>query len=106
RYTALRRLATAAEDARSFERCAELWLAAGEQLLATRALARHDILADAAPSPVYRDVLSRLDTALVQRHPSLWGVSALGRIYCANAQELLDEADALARTIGPDASAA
>lgn len=106
RNAALRRVAGAAEQARSFERAAELWLAAGDQVLAARALARHDILGDAAPSATYRGVLSRIDTALVQRHPSLWGVSALARIYCVNAQELLDEADALARTIGPEASPA
>ena len=98
----LMRTAAAHEDAKRFQRAAELHLARGDQRAAAQALGKHEVIRDHAPSMEYARVLASLDRSLVQRYPRLWAVTALLRIFCVDTEELLDEAESIWRTLAPD----
>lgn len=100
----LARTAAAHEAAERFQRAAELHLVRGDQNAAAKALGRHEVIRDPAPSMQYARVLASLDHGLVQRYPRLWAVTALLRMFCIDTEELLDEAEALWRTLSPDVS--
>ena len=102
RIELLRRIAGVHEENERYQRAAELYLAAGDQHAAARALGRHEVLRDHSPSMHYARVLSSLDHQLVQRYPRLWGVTALLRVFCVDTEELLDEAESIWRTLAPD----
>jgi DNA-binding SARP family transcriptional activator len=98
----LAKAADAHMQAGRFQRAAELHLARGDQAAAARALGKHEVIRDHAPSMEYARVLSSLDRSLVQRYPRLWAVTALLRVFCVDTEELLDEAETLWRTLAPD----
>ncbi len=87
-----------------FPRAAELHLARGDKEAAARALGQHEVVRDPAPSMSYALVLSQLDQSLIQQYPRLWGVTALLRMFCVDAEPLLDEATAIWRLLSPDVS--
>ncbi len=100
----LARTAGVFEQAAKYQRAAELHLARGDHAAAARALGQHEVIRDHAPSMAYARVLASLDRSLVQRYPRLWAMTALLRVFCVDAEELLDEAESLWRTLAPSAS--
>lgn len=92
-------LAAISEREADYERQAELLLATGDRHAAAIALAKHDMLADPVPSMRYRAILMQLDRAVILRHPRLWAVGALARMYCEAVGPLLDEAELLWQTL-------
>jgi len=90
------------EEAKRYQRAAELHLARGDRPAAAKALGQHEVIRDHTPSMAYARVLASLDRSLVQRYPRLWAVTALLRIFCVDTEELLDEAESLWRTLAPD----
>lgn len=88
--------------AKRFPRAAELYLACGDQVAAAEALGKHEVISDHAPSMEYARVLASLDRGLVQSYPRLWGVTALMRMFCVPSEELLEEAEAIWRTLSPE----
>jgi DNA-binding SARP family transcriptional activator len=107
RYEDRRRgvLLTAAEAhtrAKEYQRAAELHLARGDHPAAAHALGQHEVIRDHTPSMEYARVLASLEHTLVQRFPRLWGVTAMLRIFCADTEELLDEAESIWRTLPPN----
>ena len=99
----LHALGTLYEHEHDFPRAAELLLAAGDAPNAARVLAEHEFLRDHSPRDEYLRVLSELDRVLVQRHPRLWAMTALARLWIAKTETLLDEAETLWRTLPADA---
>jgi len=93
------------EEAKRYQRAAELHLARGDHPAAAKALGQHEVIRDHTPSMAYARVLSSLDRTLIQRYPRLWAVTALLRIFCVDTEELLDEAESLWRTLAPSCSA-
>ncbi|HEY8315202.1 MAG TPA: BTAD domain-containing putative transcriptional regulator [Candidatus Baltobacteraceae bacterium] len=87
-----------------FQRAAELHLARGDRSAAANALGQHEVIQDHTPSMEYARVLSSLDRTLVQAYPRLWAVTALYRVFCVDTEELFDEAEALWRTLSPEAT--
>ncbi len=102
RAEVLMRAARTHEQAKRFQRAAELHLARGDRAAAAHALGQHEVIRDPTPSMQYARVLSSLDRSLVQRYPRLWAVTALLRIFCVDTEELLDEAESLWRTLSTD----
>ncbi|MBV9271983.1 MAG: winged helix-turn-helix domain-containing protein, partial [Candidatus Eremiobacteraeota bacterium] len=100
----LEQIAQGHVEARNYPRAAELELARGDQAAAAEALSKHEVIRDHAPSMEYARVLASLDRSLVQSYPRLWGVTALMRMFCAPTEELLEEAEALWRTLPAEAS--
>ena len=100
----LLRTAAAHEELKNYQRAAELHLARDDRAGAARALGQHEVIRDHTPSMAYARVLSSLDRSLVQRYPRLWAVTAILRMFCADTEELLDEAESLWRTLAPDCS--
>lgn len=88
--------------AERFLRAAEIQLLRGQQELAAAALASHEVIRENAPSMRYARILACIDRRLVQRHPRLWAVTALLRMFCVDTEELLDEAEALWRALPPN----
>ena len=86
----------------SFVRAAELQLARGDQNAAARMLGRHEVIRDHSPSMEYASVLASLDRSLVRTYPRLWGVTAMLRLFCVDTEEMLDEAEAIYRTLPPE----
>ncbi|MGZ3496765.1 MAG: BTAD domain-containing putative transcriptional regulator [Vulcanimicrobiaceae bacterium] len=100
-------LATVAESyikVGDFQRAAELHLARGDHSAAANALGQHEVIQDHTPSMAYARVLSSLDRSLVQAYPRLWAVTALYRVFSVDSEELFDEAEALWRTLSPEAT--
>ncbi|MDQ2865845.1 MAG: hypothetical protein M3R51_06425, partial [Candidatus Eremiobacteraeota bacterium] len=95
----LRRVAAEHQRTGNLERAAELYLACGDREAAAFALGAHDVLHDESLSAAYVSVLASLDRPLVARHPRLWAVTALLRLFCIDAEELLDEAESIWRTL-------
>lgn len=91
-------------SAKRYPRAAELYLASGDQAAAAETLSKHEVISDHAPSMEYARVLASLDRGLVQTYPRLWGVTALMRTFCVPSEELLEEAEAIWRTLSPDTS--
>jgi DNA-binding SARP family transcriptional activator/tetratricopeptide (TPR) repeat protein len=104
RSTLLRDVAAAREEAGDYERAAELHAARGDQHAAARVLAKHEALADRHLSETYMRTLAGIDRAIVLRHPRLWGISALIRLFCVDTERLVDEAESVWRTLAPDAT--
>ena len=100
----VRDLARLRENDGDVVRAAELHESCGDQRAAARQLARHEVLADRRPSRQYRRVLESLDRAVVARHPRLWAMTALTRLFRAQGERLADEAEAMLRTLAPDAA--
>jgi len=100
----LAHVAQAHETRGDYQRAAELHIARGDQHSAARALGLHEVVREPAPSMRYARVLSSLDRAIVARYPRLWGVTALMRIFSVDSSSLLDEAEAVWRTLPPDAT--
>ena len=98
----LAHVAQAHEARRDFQRAAELHMARGDQQSAARALGNIEVVSQPAPSMRYARILSSLDRSLVVRHPRLWGVTALMRIFCVDSTVLLDESETVWRTLAPD----
>lgn len=98
----LMRTAAIHEQAKHFQRAAELHLARGDAPAAAQALGKHEVIRDHTPSMEYARVLSSLDRGLVQRYPRLWAVTALLRMFCVDTEDLLDEAESIWRTLSPD----
>jgi len=106
RAALLRDVAAAREDAGEYERAAQIHAARGDQHATARALAKHEALADRRPSETYASTLKGIDRAIVARHPRLWGMSALSRLFCVETERLVDEAESIWRTLPPDATPA
>ncbi|MHB8146469.1 MAG: hypothetical protein ACYDGM_04295, partial [Vulcanimicrobiaceae bacterium] len=102
RSALLHRVAAYHESAKRFVRAAELYLTRGDDIAAARALGQHEVVRDPSPSMPYATLLSQLDRELVQRYPRLWGITALLRTFCADTESLLDEANAIWRTLAPE----
>ncbi|MDP9111458.1 MAG: hypothetical protein M3M96_07485, partial [Candidatus Eremiobacteraeota bacterium] len=104
RNTLLLRVATAYMKAGNYQRAAEMHLARGDQPAAAGALGQHEVIDDHTPSMEYARVLASLDRTLVQKYPRLWAVTAILRMFCTDTEELLDEAEAIWRTLLPNVS--
>ncbi len=85
-------------------RAAELYLLLADRYASARALSGYEILGESAPPARYRHVLEQLDAASIVRFPRLWGVRALGRIFCVDSSAMLDEAETIWRTLPPGAT--
>ncbi|MGD1067363.1 MAG: hypothetical protein ABR975_11150, partial [Vulcanimicrobiaceae bacterium] len=88
----LGRVAAALRE-REPQRAAEAYLAAGDRAAAAEALAAVEDVEDGAPPLGYARVLHALGSAVLQRTPRLWAVTALLRAFVADAPGLLHEAD-------------
>ncbi len=53
----------------------------------------------------YASVLSSLDRSLVRTYPRLWGVTAMLRLFCVDTEDMLDEAEAIYRTLPAETTA-
>jgi DNA-binding SARP family transcriptional activator len=104
RNDVLLRAAKVHEEAKRYQRAAELHLARGDQPAAAHALGQHEVIRDNSPSMEYARVLASLDRTLVQKYPRLWAMTALLRMFCIDTEELLDEAESLWRTLSPNVS--
>lgn len=82
-------------------RASELYAAGDDADAAVAALAQHDILSVMRLPPRYVEILERLDPVRVARYPHLWGMRAALRLFREPADVLLDEAQAVWRTIPP-----
>lgn len=102
----LSRAAQAHAAAKRFVRAAELHLARGDHAAAAQALGRHEVVRDHTPSMAYARVLGSIDAALVARYPRLWAIRALLRAFCVDTADLLDEAEAVWRTLPRETHAA
>jgi DNA-binding SARP family transcriptional activator len=88
----LARVAAALRE-REPQRAAEAYLAAGDRAAAAEALAAVEDVEDGAPPFGYARVQHALGSAVLQRTPRLWAVTALLRAFVADAPGLLHEAD-------------
>ncbi|HUN29157.1 MAG TPA: BTAD domain-containing putative transcriptional regulator [Alphaproteobacteria bacterium] len=102
REALLARVAQAHELRGDFQRAAELHVVRGDQQSAARALGSLEVVREPAPSMRYARILSSLEPAIVARHPRLWGVTALMRMFCVDSAALLDEAETIWRTLARD----
>jgi len=104
RNALLLRVANEYVKAGNYQRAAEMHLARGDQAAAAAALGQHEVIDDHTPSMAYARVLASLDRTLVQKYPRLWAVTAILRMFCTDTEELLDEAEAIWRTLHPSVS--
>jgi len=88
----------------SYVRAAELHLARGDQAAAAQTLGRHEVIRDHSPSMEYARALSSLERSQVRTYPRLWGVTAMMRLFCVDTEDMLEEAEAIYRTLPPETS--
>ncbi len=87
-----------------WQRAAEIHLACGDPHCAADALEHVEVIEDAAPSMAYARVLASLDRAVIVRHPRLWAVTALLRMFTVDSHALHEEAEAMWLRLPADAS--
>jgi DNA-binding SARP family transcriptional activator len=103
RRLVIEQLAMQREVEAQWIRAAEFHLASGANERAANALARYHVLADVRLPERFTRILVRLENANVQRYPHLWGMSAMLRLFREPPEMLLDEAEAIWRTVPPSA---
>lgn len=96
------RVARAHEERGNLQRAAELYVACGDRESAARALGAIPIELEPRDATRYLRVLAELDPAVVARYPRLWSASAAARFYRVEGNALLDESEAVWRTMPPD----
>lgn len=89
--------AVAQEEARDFQRAAELYLAAQRPHDAARVLECVPIADYHALSMRYCKVLASMERLIVQQQPTLWSCSALMQLYFVDLRQLLVESDTVWR---------
>jgi DNA-binding SARP family transcriptional activator len=101
----LARVARAHEERGDLLRAAELYLERGDRQSAARALNAIEIDAEPDDPQPYLRALAELDSTMLARYPRLWAASALARLFRVDGVALLDESEALWRTIATDEQA-
>jgi DNA-binding SARP family transcriptional activator len=85
------------EESGAFERAAELHLARGDRDAAADALGRDRVSLERSLTPGYARVLYALDRVRILQYPRLWTATCLHRMYRADMEALLDEAESVWR---------
>ena len=68
------------------------------------ALGQIEVIDQPSPPMGYARILAELDRSLVLQYPRLWGCTALFRLYTNDARILLEEADAVWKSLPPETS--